>query len=360
MKKFLFISGHDPDAERKVDLHFMAQCLLEDGNDVSFIVVGSSFLGHAFGKSPLISTPNTWIYSGRFSKLFWYPVFHPMKVKLGQFKDISSFLFGIYPLLFPYKKLRDQGCFDYILIESGAGLALVPKLKVLYPKAKFIYSVSDRLVRLHVPRILYSFEKKALPDFDMIRVPSPLMMKDFPCHSVVRYIPHGIDRKLFDAPLPNPFLSKNNAISIGDSLFDAEAIKILATSYPEWSFHLFGEQAKLAHKLFNVIEHGETRFEDILPYIQHADVGLALYCEAPQADYISHSSLRMIQYSYCKLPIVTPHFSAHDRAHAFGYEIGNAQDLCQAFTCAKDYERESISKDTILDWTTITQMMFHD
>jgi hypothetical protein len=75
---------------------------------------------------------------------------------------------------------------------------------------------------------------------------------------------------------------------------------------------------------------------------------------------ISHSSLRMIQYSYCKLPIVTPHFSAHDRAHAFGYEIGNAQDLCQAFTCAKDYERESISKDTILDWTTITQMMFHD
>ena len=159
MKKFLFISGHDPDAERKVDLHFMAQCLLEDGNDVSFIVVGSSFLGHALA-NPLISTPNTWIYSGRFSKLFWYPVFHPMKVKLGQFKDISSFLFGIYPLLFPYKSCEIKVVLDYILIESGVGIGSCSKTESsFYPKAKFIYSVSDRLVRLHVPRIFILLRK---------------------------------------------------------------------------------------------------------------------------------------------------------------------------------------------------------
>jgi len=146
----------------------------------------------------------------------------------------------------------------------------------------------------------------------------------------------------------------------GDSLFDPQSISILARHFPEWTFHLFGERARLDHKLPNVIEHGETRFEDIIPYICHADIGLALYKNAPDTDYLSHSSLRMIQYSYCKLPIVTPHFSAHDRDHSFGYEIGNHQDLQNAFTQARAYDRTKISSAGISDWGDATRSIFYD
>ncbi|OIN85238.1 MAG: hypothetical protein AUJ12_10270 [Alphaproteobacteria bacterium CG1_02_46_17] len=354
----LFITGHDPDAERKVDLHFMALHLCDSGHKVSFITLGSSLIGHVLGKSPLVKNPNRWIAASRIKKMFWYPLIHPMKVRWEFLKPLTSFAFSFYPYFFPLHELQKNGPFDVIVIESGAGLALVPRLKNLYPEARFIYSVSDRLSRLNVPDIIYSFEQKALPLFDLIRVPSPLMISDYPDHAKVCYIPHGIERALFDKQYPSPYLSDKNAISIGDSLFDPQSISILAHHFPEWTFHLFGERARLDHKLPNVIEHGETRFEDIIPYICHADIGLALYKNAPDADYLSHSSLRMIQYSYCKLPIVTPHFSAHDRDHAFGYEIEDRDNLIHAFSNALHYGCHSIPVTDIQDWKHVSSQIF--
>ncbi len=360
MSRYLFICGHDPDAERKVDLHFLARHLVEDKHSVSFFIVGSSLIGYLLGKSSIPPEANQWSIPGHFSKYFWYPLFHPMKVSYPILRQPLKWLYRFYANLLPSSAFPPHTEYNVILVESGAGLALIPLLKERYPQAKFIYSVSDRLARLNVPDIVYDFEKRSLDLFDLIRVPSPLMMEDFGDRRTVRYIPHGIDRALFDTNFPSPYITPKNAISIGDSLFDAEAIQTLALAYPDWSFHLFGDQAKLDKKISNVIEHGETRFEDIIPFIQHADVGLALYRDAPLADYISHSSLRMIQYSYCRLPIVTPHFSAHDRTHTFGYEIGNLQELRSAFDQAMMFDRSKITRDNISDWEDIANNILKD
>ncbi|MDY0029085.1 MAG: hypothetical protein RBR86_03985 [Pseudobdellovibrionaceae bacterium] len=360
MSRYLFICGHDPDAERKVDLHFLARHLVEDKHSVSFIIVGSSLIGYLLGKSSIPPEANQWSKPGHFSKYFWYPLFHPMKVSHPLLRHIFKWLCRFYANFLPSSAFPPHTEYDEIMVESGAGLALIPLLKARYPRTRFIYSVSDRLARLNVPESVYNYESEALDCFDLIRVPSPLMMNDFGDRRTVRFIPHGIDCALFDTVFPSPYITPKNAISIGVSLFDAEAIQTLALAYPDWSFHLFGDQAKLDKKIPNVIEHGETRFEDIIPFIQHADVGLALYCDAPLADYISHSSLRMIQYSYCRLPIVTAHFSARDRAHAFGYEIGNLQELRNAFDQAKMFDRSTITRDNISDWKDIADTIFTD
>ena len=178
---------------------------------------------------------------------------------------------------------------------------------------------------------------------------TPLMMKDFPCHSVVRYIPYRDWPQIIWCAFFLIRFFKNNAISIGDS-FDAEAIKISwPRLIPKWEFPSFGEQANwlINFSMWSSMEKHDLRI--FFPYIQHADVGLALYCEAPQADYISHSSLRMIQYIIANFRLLHRIFGLWQGACLRVWNTGNAQDLCR-FYLRKDYERESISKDTILDW----------
>lgn len=354
-EKILFITGHDPDTARKVDLHFMAKDVLRNGVEAYFIVIGKSLLGKLIKRQEHTEDTNRWIKKERIAKFIWRPSFHPMKIKQKWIERLTAPTFGRYPLLFPVRQLEKIGTPDTIIIESGAGLALTPLLRKKFPQAYIIYSVSDRLERLDVPKEIYEFETASILCFDKIRVPSPLMLTDYQNHPNVIYIPHGIDRASFDEARPSPYKTGKNAISIGDSLFDAVAIKTLAQAHPDWTFHLFGRLAKLDRNFPNVIEHGETEFGDIVPYIQHADMGLALYRYAPASDYISHSSLRMIQYTYCRLPIITPEFSAKDRPHAFAYTIGNMEELLSAFVKAENCDRTKIDNSKILSWEQITK-----
>lgn len=162
MANILFICGHDPDAERKVDLHFFAQHLVEEKHQVSFIIIGSSLAGYLSGRSTAPVLPNQWSKPGRYARFFWYPLFHPMRITNLFLLPISRFLYKFYSDLMPVSSLKEHGPYDVILVESGAGLALIPTLKKIYPDSKFIYSVSDRLARLNVPESVYNYELKPL------------------------------------------------------------------------------------------------------------------------------------------------------------------------------------------------------
>lgn len=357
MKKILFVTAHDPDSERKVDLHFIAHEMRRRGDHVFFLVTDNSYLGSLIRGAILPRRRNSWVQGADVSKYNWVPLFHPMKLSNAALRGLASCLFCKYPDQLPHKCLDDLGELDLVIVESGAGLGLVPRLKKKFPQARFVYSVSDRLERLDVPTDLYAMQEKALPLFDLIRVPSPLMIDDFDAGMDIAYIPHGLDRDLFTRDHKSPYAGPRNAVSIGDSLFDACAIKALAQRHPDWIFHLFGRLARLDEKIPNVVEYGETRFEDIVPYILHADIGLALYRPAPLPDYISHSSLRMIQYSFARLPIVTPTFSARDRAHACAYEPGDREGLFAAFDRATEIDRTTIDPSGILSWGEVTSLI---
>ncbi|PZQ43200.1 MAG: hypothetical protein DI551_12560, partial [Micavibrio aeruginosavorus] len=305
---------------------------------------------------------NKWVrVNEHMRKYVWFPIYHPFNLKKPILNKLTMGLFRAYDRLLPRSLIKALGKVDLFIIENGAGLVLIPRLKKLFPSAKIIYTVCDRIETLDYHPVIIEAEKKALPFIDLVRVPSAVMVDDFKkpakFHPNVRFIAHGLVKAQFDADMPNPYSSGKNVISIGDMLFDAEAIRTMANAYPDWTFHLFGKNAKLEPDMPNVIAYGERPFDALVPYIKHADIGLAPYRPAPDADYLSQSSMKMIQYTYCRLPILAPEFAATGRDHVVAYDPLNKDSIVSAMSRAIIYPRDTIDRSSVLDWDKAVDLM---
>ena len=350
MKIFL-IACHDAQSSRKIDFHFWADILADQGHRVYFITVGFSRISDIKKDTRRPARPyNQWLKIGtNYTKFSWMPYFHPCLNGLAKNRVVRK-VFSLYPYQFPRSALAELKNADLFIVESGAGLMLVPRLAKYCTNAKFLYSVSDRLKTLDAHPAILQGEADALPHFDAIRVPAAVMKNDFTPGLPVHHINPGLHKSLFDHASDTPYTSPRNVVSVGDMLFDAKSIEIMAEHFPLWSFHLFGKGAKLTKKLPNVIEYGERPFFELVPYIQYADIGLAPYKTAPSADYLSQSSLKMIQYTYCRLPILAPHFSATGRPHVMLYREGDRHSIIEAFKQAIIYDRKQIDRSQVLSW----------
>ncbi|WP_268799393.1 GumK N-terminal domain-containing glycosyltransferase [Pseudomonas huanghezhanensis] len=356
-----FVSGHDASAGRKVDFHFWADCLEKQGIHVDFMTVGLSYATGMKKNSRHFSRPfNTWIpMSDLVQKYVWRPVVHPFSLGNKKLDSITAPLFSIYSSLLPEAvKVRVRQA-DIVVIESGVGLMLAKSFAKLAPNAKFIYSVSDLLETLTFHPMVLQAEKAAIPLFKSIRVPAAVMKDSFPAGAPVAYVPPGLDTETFDAPADNPFVTSRNAISVGDMLFNPVVVETLARRFPDWTFHLFGKKSHLTKSFDNVVEHGERPFSDLVPYLRFSDIGIAPYRDAPSVAYISQSSLKMVQYTYCQLPIVAPDFAAAGRPHVLSFHPDADEDsLVSAFEKAIAYDRNSIDRSKVLNWERVTEQMF--
>lgn len=353
--QIVFVTGHDASSPRKVDFHFWGNALEKKGVDVRFVTVGCSSLT-PYKKPPrnFEGPYNRWVdISARIKKYVWWPIFHPLNLGLAPLNVLFWPLFALYPYLLGgdfFAGLDNPGVF---IVENGTGLMLVPRLAKKYPNAKFIYTYSDRMDTLNMHPILMAAEKKALPYFQKIRVPALVMKDDFPASAPVEYIAPGMEKSQFEREIANPYSAPRNAISVGDMLFDASAIIDMAKGHPDWNFHLFGKKAHLGVALPNVTEYGERPFAEIVPYLKYADVGMATYGIAPNADYLSQSSLKMMIYTYCRLPIVAPGFAATGRPHVCAYEPGISGSPAAAFERAIIFDRSSIDTSKVLTWDEV-------
>lgn len=356
--KFVMIAGHGAMAPRKVGFHFWSDYLRARGDDVYFITVGQSQLSLLKAKQRPVKPYNEWVLLGdRFLGMNWVPPFHPCLNRPG-LNNLLLPLFSLYPKFFPESALAQIADADYIVVESGPGLALIPQLANACKKARIIYEVSDRLVTVGAHPAIINAEKAALDYFSLIRVPAMIMLKDFPADKPVWYSAQGMHKEDFDRQNPSPYKAPKNVVSVGDMLFDATAIEIMAQSFPDWTFHLFGRNAKLNQPLPNVIEYGEKPIGELTAYIQHADIGLAPYRQAPNCEYLSQSSLKMIQYTYCQLPIVAPAFAAAGRPHVLAYESAEKPaSIRSAFEKAIHFDRSSINKSRVLSWAEMFEDM---
>ena len=357
--KVVLISGHDAVSDRKTGFHFWADILDRRGVNVDFITVGSSPVSLLKkGGKQLVRPFNRWVpISKRLRKFTWMPPFHPVNFGHKILNMFSWPVFTLYPRMMPrdLKTLRDA---DVFIVESGSGPLLVPTFARNNPKAKFIYNFSDRsgVVDFH-PYVVRQTEKN-LPHFSMIRLNAAIVANDFPDGAPTCYVPQAIDKALFDRPWPNPYATPRNVISIGDMLFDASSVSIMAKNFPDWTFHLFGKGAKLPQELPNVRQYGERPYDEIVPYLKHADIGIAPYSNAQkETDYLSQSSLKLVQYTYCALPIVTPQFAASHRDHAFGYTPGVESTIVYAFEKAMQCDRNGIDRSSVQDWTQMIDTM---
>lgn len=357
--KVVLITGHEYDSPRKTGFHFWADILSERGDQVDFLTVGQSKMTGIIGNHKVFPGPhNEWVFKKTgLRKFVWMPLFHPFKLKLSILTRLSTPFFSwAYPAMLPKKFKDGVKDADAFIVEVGAGLLLVKTLHKLCPNARFIYTVSDRLSTLNAHPALEEAEKKVLPLFSRIRVPAAMMAEDYVGYKV-KYIAQGIDKNVFVQRYASPYTKPKNAVSVGDMLFDSHAIETMAQNFPDWTFHVFGRRATVKNPKPNIICYGEKPFDQITPYIQNADIALAPYRNEASAAYLSQSSLKMFQYSYCALPIVAPSFAAVSRDHAIGYDPDDPATIVEAFQKAMDYDRSTIDTDNILDWNQVIDKM---
>jgi 2-beta-glucuronyltransferase len=243
-------------------------------------------------------------------------------------------------------------------VESGISLLTLPTLRRLAPQAKIIYHAADRLETIGAHPAAAATLRAHASAVDQAHVMADAIRGDIPAGIDTIFLSHGISKESFDHSLKSPYAGPRNAVSVGDMLFDAATIETLAKRFPDWTFHLFGRRATLDQPSANVRIHGETPFETVAAYIKYADVGIAPYLPKADADYLSQSSLKMIQYTYCKLPIVAPRFAAAGRHHVLAYDPGHADSIAAAFSAATTFDRETIDISGVLTWEEKTARLF--
>jgi 2-beta-glucuronyltransferase len=352
----LFLTPHIlPGVARKSSVLLLAEKAAEHGDAVSVVTVGYSWIskfhdgmrGAAKREIPL----NTWLtMAPQLETMVWRPIFHPANLRKPLLNAITTPLQALYPYLMPATLVQRIRAAHVIFVESSTALFLVRRLRKLAPEAKLVYIASDRLHVIHAHPALQTLLDGMESNFSLIRVHAEAQLADFKPTSRVVMIPQAITTDLLDTPSPTPYKSPKQAISVGDMLFEPWVIETLAEAFPDWTFHLFGNKARITKPLPNVEEHGETPLPKLIPFIQHAHVGLAPYRPEPDTDYLAQSSMKMAQYTYCKLPIVAPTFAqSATRPHVCGYMPGNRDSLLNAFRKAVAYDRRSITH-TLKNW----------
>lgn len=364
MTRVLIVTGqHFATQPRKVDLHFMAEALNARGIAVDFLSMRLSLVSRlmsderwAFARTrPL----NQWTeISPLLGEFIWVSTVHPITSGKPLIDQISIPLARIYGRHIPRAVKAELLEYDQILVESGISILTIPELRRLAPKARIIYHAADRLSTIGAHPAAHVVLKESIGAVDVAHVMANAIRGDIPAGAPTVHLPHGISRGIFDKITYTPYDRPKNAVSVGDMLFDGGMIRTLATAYPDWNIHLFGRLARLEEDLPNVIAHGERPFDEVAAYIKFADIGIAPYRPKEDADYLSQSSLKMIQYSYCRLPIVAPDFAAAGRAHVLAYEPDNADSIRAAFGKAMAFDRATIDTSSVLSWEEKTARLF--
>lgn len=364
MKNVLFVTGqHFADAPRKVDLHFLADSLTAGGDRADFLSLRLSLISRFsndgrwdYARS---RTPNRWVRVNDLSDEFiWVNLVHPFATRSAAVNRLTGLVFRHYASLLPAAVRKRLSSYTHILIESGIAVLLAPLIRRLAPQARLIYHAADQLETIGAHPCFREVWEKSIRDYDAIHILAESQRADMPARVPVLFLPHGIAADVFDAATERPYTRPRNAVSVGDMLFDADVLKVLAQGNPDWTFHLFGRKSRLDEDFTNVVTHGEAPFATVAAYIRHADIGIAPYRPASGADYLSQSSLKMIQYTYCRLPVVAPAFAAAGRAHVSPYEPGNPASILAAFDAAKVYDRLSIDVSQAMSWQEMASRLF--
>jgi len=293
----------------------------------------------------------------RFSSFVWFTPWHPVDLRSSLANRLAGPLFRHYGNLPLYDAKDELAKQDVIVIESGPGVMLVDRLKRLNPSARFIYRLSDDLNILRVSPLLVEAEHRWAPKFDLITAPSLPLLKRYGHLQNTAVHPQGLDKEMFDSARSNPYRDSAvpNLISIGNMIYDFDFLERASRMFPDWRFHIIGWLEKKYQKP-NVKFYGEKAFEEAIPFMKFADVGLAPYQDKAGNEYLTQASHKMLQYTYCRLPVVAPQSVADpSRPHVIGYTPGDDDSIRQALEKAIKVDRNAIDNNSILSWDEIVR-----
>lgn len=299
------------------------------------------------------------IHFGEIKSIMNVSCLQPMKIKYDFFDS------GIWKKLFflNHRSKREIQEADCIIFESNPALFFFDACKKLNSSAKFIYRMSDDVSMLNLPKSIADYEKKIISSFDLVSVPSQAMFEKFFKLSPnnVQLHHHGVDKNTFDKELLNPYAPGTiHHVFVGNSYFDSEFVEIASEIYSGHLFHVIGNIKETVHKK-NIIYYGAMSFTETVKYIKFASIGLHIISRASKSAVTLSESLKVLQYSYCKLPIILPDVIPMTRNNFFWYSYGNRDSIRKAIENALNFNKDNFSNGDIYSWKELSAILLgHD
>jgi 2-beta-glucuronyltransferase len=365
-RRIVFITVHHWNSKRKAGFHWLAEAFNRKGYDVLFMTCSLSYISairrdkrlddSLYEKRNQLIQERDGIWS-----YIWFTPWHPSNLRLNVFNRIASFFFRKYSLF----SLGESESFirsaDIIIIESCAAVMLYQRLKRINPDARFVYRVSDDLRLLKSHSTIIEAERRFASEFDLVSVPNANMLKLFNEETTnLQLHPHGINKDLLDAEYVNPYTNSagKNAVFIGIAYFDLDFIERASRQFPEVNFHIIGPISGLPDRP-NVIAYGEIDYQETLPYVKHADIGLHTLFYRPGSESLG-DSLKVIQYTYLGLPIIAPDFITSSRPNMFFYCHGDDNSIFEAIRDSLKFDQSRVDRDGARSWDELADVLEGD
>lgn len=360
MKKVLLVTGHYLESKRRAGFHWLADAYWRAGWEVIFFTGAISRLSRLRGDYrfayPVRREANRvrWLCE-RLASFVWYTKWHPANLRSSLLNSLAAGLFARYgelPLGQAEPLIRDA---DLIIFESTPALLLFDRFKRINPDARYVYRASDDLRLLKNHPVVLQAEDRYAPRFDLVSAPCQSILRRFAHlpHAALHH--HAPGREILDRDAPSPYQGdwEAKAVFTGQAMFDRDFLARAARLLPRWAFHIIGDIRRLPRGA-NVFAHGEMPFEELAPFIKHADVGLQTLVYKHGGECFT-DSLKVIQYTYCRLPIVAPHFLRSERTNMFYYTPGDDESIRSAMQAAVQFDRSAIVPADIDTWDHVAE-----
>lgn len=343
---------------RKVSTHFIAEELAAAGHSVHVVTVGLSNL--TFIKDKALFRQLTQDRKNRFFETqpglnvsAYAPVLHPFSSRRALLNALNRPFFRLYGGIIPHYWKGPLAEADLVIFEPGSDLCFYDAVKRFNPKATIIYIQRDWMPSIGAAPVLREMEQRMFETLDIVISPSSWILSSVPANCPTEIVPQAINKELFDADVASPFpAGTRNAISVGNMLFDEPTVRAMAQAVPDVTYHVFG--AKFSEAVpANVVDYGERPFTELIPYMKHADFGIAPYKMTVDDVYLAETSLKFQQYAYCGLPVLTPDLIPDLRGNLIGYSLENERDWKGKIDTALAMGRSDKFKEGILSWAEV-------
>lgn len=367
MPRAVLITSHFWNSKRKAGFHNIADSLMKMGYEVLFLTGNASYIHHLKSdyRASLIndSVLNKLIReSDKLNLFIRFTPLHPVNYRnrilnsllLPSIRNYGEALSG-FDELSDYIKLS-----DIFIFESFPGLLWFDHFKRLNKNARFVYRISDDMRQLKKHPYVIKHEENISRQFDLISVPSRYIFERFSKYERTKLHHHGIRKDLFDAEVQSPFAdtSESNFVFTGNAYLDRTFLTHASEIPDETMYHILGPFNRM--NLPDKIKfYGEVEFRKTIPYVKFADAGLHTIEYTPGAEAFS-DSLKVIQYTYCKLPILAPEFLRSARSNFVYYKPDDHESIRKAIVESKEFDRSLIDTSQIDSWDDLTRKLIAD
>jgi 2-beta-glucuronyltransferase len=144
--------------------------------------------------------------------------------------------------------------------------------------------------------------------------------------------------------------SARRVVFVGMEGLDYGFLDTASRLHPDWEFQVVGPWKDDLRRR-NVIFQGVLPFSETIPFIQHADIGLN--CIHVSSPHLRRHTLKIVQYTYCRLPIVAAADVAADMPHVFPYISGDTSSIAAALDRASTFPRAAVPARGVRSWSEI-------